>query len=760
MVDKERYITVSLMLLAIASVVFARLSPSAAWATVWDNTQWTLAFGLSAWLAWRGVRHSSLVDRPVKYALFAGAGLIFLGQLVWMLQVASGLNPFPAPADAVFLLASLTWIVGWIAVVVVNFPRERLLATLIDIGGALSALLAATLTLYLPLQSDMGLSSLLVLVMYPVLFLLAAGLSALVVPALKLQGNRSHWLVLAGTTGYGLSWMHWNLLALENALVPGSLFNITFTVSAFLFGLGARHISIEPNATTDSWSQRAMTLLPLVAMTLALVTLIVLFIRFDHASGTAQQVIFACCLLALFLAALRQTLVVDLLERLRHAEMAILKNEEQLHRLANFDALTGLPNRHLFDDRLQQALREAGIRQERIAVLIIDLDHFNQVNDAFGHLYGDKLLSEVAIRLQSALSPDATLARMGGDEFMLLLEWAESRTAIAALSQTLLDTLAHPWADDLSGKHFISASIGISLFPDDAHNAIELVRNADSALNVAKSSGRGTYRFYLESYTEITRRKLDLRSRLHLAQPDTDFHLVYQPQYDRCRQLVGLEVLLRWTVDGQSVPPDEFIPIAEESSLIVPIGEWVFGATCRQIVTWRAQGFQVPHVSVNVSARQLVETNLTERLCAIAQVSGISPCDLILEVTESQLLDDRMLPSVEALHAAGFTLSMDDFGTGQSSLVKLKLLPIKELKIDKAFVKDIGYDPGDREICATIHALAATLKLEIVAEGVETQEQFDLLVGMGCQRFQGWYFAPALPPSEVPLIKSSIDNPL
>ncbi|MDG3065687.1 putative bifunctional diguanylate cyclase/phosphodiesterase [Thauera mechernichensis] len=735
-----------------ALVVAARLAPSAMWASIFDNLQWTFAFGGSAWLAWRGLAGARVIDRPLRIGLFAGALMIFAGQLVWMVQVASGWNPFPAPADAVFLLAPVAWAAGWLAALVRGLPRERLLPSLLDIGGAMSALMAAVLTLYFPSGADLAFGSLIVLALYPVLFLLAAGLAVLVVPALQLRPDRFHLLVLVGTTTYGLSWMHWNLLALEDALVPGSLFNAAFTLSAVLFGLGACRFRIEADLRGDEcWRERTMAYLPLAAMALALLSLVLLFLRSGDDAGVAQRVIFACCLLALTLTTVRQTLVVGVLERLRNAENAILRNEAQMYRLANFDTLTELPNRRLFEDRLEHSLREAALSGGQVAVLLIDLDHFKQVNDTFGHRFGDRLLRETAMRLQSCLRSDATLARMGGDEFMVMVERMHSRTDVAALAQALLDRVDCPWADAAMAQQIVGASIGISLYPDDAANAVELIRNADSALNEAKSAGRGTYRFYIEAYTEVTRRKLELRNRLRLARPDLEFHVVYQPQYDALRNLVGLEALLRWTVDGAPVPPDEFIPIAEESGLIVAIGEWVLETTCRQILAWRAQGRWVPPVSVNVSARQLIEAEIAQRYAQIVHAAGVAAADLVLEVTETQLLEDRMLPSVEALSRAGFKLSMDDFGTGQSSLVKLKLLPITELKIDKAFVRDIATDAGDREICATIHALAITLGLEVVAEGVETEDQFELLVGMGCQRFQGWLFAPAMLPSAVSL---------
>ena len=749
MTRSDRGVFLSVAVLALLVVLLAGLSSSPVWATVFDNIQWTLAFGLGAWLSWRGWVGADGPEKPLRFGIFLGSSCILIGQLVFMIQVVLDLNPFPSPADGIFLLASLTWIGTWLVLLARQFPRDRLWPTLLDIGGALSALLAATLTLYLPSRAEMEFLSLLVLVLYPVLFLMAAGLTFFALPALELRLTRSHALVLFGITGYGLSWMHWNLLALESGLVAGSWHHVTYTISALMLAWGARSIGLEPGANERQWSRRVLTYLPLAAMSLALLTLAIQFARLDESVGLAQRVIFFCCVVALLFTTVRQTLVAGLQERLRDAEGAILRNQAEMYRLANFDGLTGLPNRHWFEDRLVQAWRDAKPRQGRLAVLIVDLDHFRQINDSFGHQHGDELLKEVADRLRACLPSQGTLARLGGDEFMVMLEWVTSRTDVAAFAQDMQQALNRPLADSTVARGFVGASIGISLYPDDASDTVELIRNADAALNQAKSAGRGTYRFYLGSYTDVTRRKLELRNRLHLALSSQEFHLVYQPQYDSHRQLVGLEALLRWTLDGVAVAPDEFIPIAEESGLIVPLGAWVFQSVCQQVAQWRALGQRVPLVSINVSARQLLDQTLAEQFQAFADVSGLKPADLLLEVTESQLLDERMQPCIHQLHQAGFGLSMDDFGTGQSSLVKLKKLPIRELKIDKAFIKDIASDPEDLQICSTIHALATTLGLEVVAEGVETREQFDLLADMGCHRFQGWFFAPDLAPSAI-----------
>ena len=358
-------------------------------------------------------------------------------------------------------------------------------------------------------------------------------------------------------------------------------------------------------------------------------------------------------------------------------------------------------------------------------------------------------LSEVAQRITQLLAGQGLVSRLANDQFTVMLLRPASRTELAQLAASLVEGLAQPWDLSEVGAQYMGVSLGISLYPDDAANSVELVRHAHSALHATKSAGRGSYRFYIEEFTQITRGRLERRRRLHNALRAGEFALVYQPQLNRQRQTVGAEALLRWSVDGRAVPPDELIPLAEESGLIVPIGLWVFETACRQMAQWRAEGWQVPVVSVNVSTIQLREPGFTQTLLGVTQRAGVTPASLVLEITESQLLDESLYAIALELKNAGFALSIDDFGTGHSSLIKLKRLPVSELKIDKVFVRDIVVDVNDREICATVNALARTLGLKVVAEGVETEEQLQLLIRMGCERFQGWLFAPALPPQQL-----------
>ena len=724
-----------------------------------DNATWLTAFSLSAFLAWRGCLQAAPADRALRTGLFAGALLITLGQVVWIVQVALDWNPFPAPADLFFLTAGPLWAATVLRAAFTRLAPGRAYPAALDFGGAVLALLAFTLIIYLvylPAGAIGEFAVAAVVVLYPVSFLTAAGVMALAVPLVGARLTRPHLLVLLGMLGYGLSWMNWNVELLDGSLRPGApLTNGVYSLSALAFGWGTRWLRLEASSAPGyrRHCDQLMNYLPLVSMTLAAATLAWLFLGAHNDRRAEQWLVLACCLLVLVLAALRQASWLSLIERLRHIEAAVLRNEEQLYRVANFDALTGLPNRYFFEDALERAVAEAGRgalpSDRRIALLLVDLDDFRSFDEAYGRSAGDALLREAARRLSELLAGQGLLARLADDQFMVMVQRPASRTLLAQQAVALVEGLGRPWNLASLGEQFMGASIGISMFPEDAASSAELVQHAHSALRAAKGAGRATYRFYIEEFTQITSRRMELRRRLHSALRNGEFTLAYQPQLDHQRRTVGAEALLRWSVDGRAVPPDEFIPMAEESGLIVPIGLWVFEQTCRQIAQWRAQGLRLPRISVNVSGIQLREPGFAQALLDAARREGVAPDALILEITESQLLDESVYATAHALRNAGFALSIDDFGTGHSSLVKLKRLPVGELKIDQAFVRDIVQDTNDWEICATVNALARTLGLHVVAEGVETEEQFGLLAGMGCQRFQGWLFAKAIPPEQL-----------
>ncbi|MCS6136867.1 EAL domain-containing protein [Shewanella baltica] len=422
------------------------------------------------------------------------------------------------------------------------------------------------------------------------------------------------------------------------------------------------------------------------------------------------------------------------------------KAEEDLRFLASFDTLTGLPNRTLFQDRLNHAITQAHRANNIVALLFLDLDRFKHINDSMGHHVGDLLLKAVARRLQNAVRDGDTVARLGGDEFTIILEGVAKTKAATLISEKVLRAFQTPFLLD-DKTLTISTSIGISLYPNDADNADSLIKFADTAMYHAKSSGRNNFQFYTSKLNEIATRHVQLESGLKEAIQRNELSLVYQPKFClKDGSLTGIEALLRWYhTELGPISPVEFIPLAEETGIITQIGHWVINQACQQLAEWNSLGFNGITVAVNLSARQLKADIISTIEVALA-VSGLPAQSLELELTESMIMGNpqESVSILSKLKALGLTIAVDDFGTGYSSLSYLKRFPIDTLKIDREFVRDITNDPDDAAITSAIIALAHSLDLNVVAEGVETQEQLNFLAMQGCDQVQGFLLSKPL----------------
>ena len=426
-------------------------------------------------------------------------------------------------------------------------------------------------------------------------------------------------------------------------------------------------------------------------------------------------------------------------------------SEAKLDYLAHHDPLTDLPNRLLLQSRIQHSIDRATRTQRHVALLFIDLDRFKTVNDSLGHPVGDELLAAIAQRLRDRLRDGDTLARIGGDEFVLLIEDMQAPEEAARVANMLLELLHTPFKLQHGREIYIGASIGIAVFPEDGSTVTELIQHSDVAMYQAKESGRGAFRFYTESMSRAAQDRLHLDTRLRRALERGEFTLHYQPQVDMKTGLItGTEALVRWLDPEEGlISPARFIPVAEETGLIVPIGEWVLRTACAQARAWQDAGHTLT-IAVNLSARQLQQNDLSQRVAALMKEYGVGPGMLEIELTESMLAGDHSTTEVRLreLKALGIALSIDDFGTGYSSLAYLKRFPIDILKIDQSFVRDIPHDRNDMEIAATIIAMAHTLKLRVVAEGVETPEQLAFLKERECDAWQGYLYSKPLPAEE------------
>ncbi|HRP98144.1 MAG TPA: EAL domain-containing protein [Rhodocyclaceae bacterium] len=430
-------------------------------------------------------------------------------------------------------------------------------------------------------------------------------------------------------------------------------------------------------------------------------------------------------------------------------------SEERIRYLAEHDALTGLPNRLRLHERLAQAILTAQREHRRLALLFIDLDHFKNINDTLGHHVGDQLLRVVAERIVQCVRATDTVSRPGGDEFTLLLPDIAGPDDAARVAEKVLDALARPYSID-GRQLMISASVGIGLYPDDGADIAALMRSADLAMYHGKESGRNAYHFFRAEMNERVHERMALETALRRALKNGEFLLHYQPQIDSAtRRIVGVEALLRWQdPEAGLVSPARFIPLAEETGLILPLGAWVLKEACRQNRAWQAAGLPALPVAVNISALQFRQRQFVELVADALAASGLTAACLELELTESIMMDaaERHLEVLEAIRDMGIRMAIDDFGTGYSSLAYLKRLPIDKLKIDQAFVRDVATDPDDAAIVGAIIGLARNMKLEVIAEGVESEAQLDFLRRGGCDQVQGYLFSPPLPAAAFELL--------
>jgi diguanylate cyclase (GGDEF)-like protein/PAS domain S-box-containing protein len=434
----------------------------------------------------------------------------------------------------------------------------------------------------------------------------------------------------------------------------------------------------------------------------------------------------------------------------RDVTQAVLA-EQKVHELARYDSLTGLPNRNMFVSELDRTIARAARQDGEFAVCFIDLDRFKTINDTLGHDAGDELLQVMADRLRHAVRKSDLVARLGGDEFVVLLEGGPGPD-LAAVADKLLAAIGEQVT--IAGCHFlVTGSIGVGLYPAHGDDAATLLKHADAAMYLAKENGKNNVQFYTDELAGMAARQFEVESALRLALVRDELVLHYQPKVDACsNEIVGLEALVRWHHPTRGlVPPGEFIPLAEERGLIVPIGRWVIATACRQIRAWRDAGLSTPPVAVNLSPRQFADNRLIDDFEDAMRASGVTPADLEIELTESVLVADpeRANAVLRRLHDMGVRIAIDDFGTGYSSLSYLKRFPAQTVKIDRSFIRGLPTDQDDTAITQAVIAMAHSLGLRVVAEGVETADQLRLLQRLHCDEVQGYLLGRPVPAGEI-----------
>jgi diguanylate cyclase (GGDEF)-like protein/PAS domain S-box-containing protein len=417
--------------------------------------------------------------------------------------------------------------------------------------------------------------------------------------------------------------------------------------------------------------------------------------------------------------------------------------EAKLTYQAKFDSLTGLPNRPFLLDRLTQAISFSKRTKTLLAILFIDIDRFKFINDRYGHAYGDQFLIEVAKRLTLCVRESDTVSRQGGDEFIIIINSIAEEIEIANLVRAILDKMSIPFTIE-NANFNTSASIGISFYPRDGDHAETLIRNADIAMYRAKELGRNTFQFFTDEINKNLMNRLMMESQLRYGLEHEEFALVYQPIINlENQQIIGLEALIRWHDQTMGdVLPMQFIPIAEESGIIIPLGEWIVKQVCRQLAQWQRQGYHWLNVSINVSGRQFKQVDFADRFINLILQSSVKPSSITIELTESVIMDDinNNIAAIKKLKKAGIAIVIDDFGTGYSSLSYLTKLPVDKLKIDYSFIKELPLNQDCAAVTSAIIALAARLNLKVVAEGVENKQQLDFLKLNHCDEIQGFYF--------------------
>jgi diguanylate cyclase (GGDEF)-like protein/PAS domain S-box-containing protein len=435
--------------------------------------------------------------------------------------------------------------------------------------------------------------------------------------------------------------------------------------------------------------------------------------------------------------------------------------ESQVHYLAHYDLLTGLPNRALYRDRLLQAMAQAKRTSTLVAVMFLDIDHFKDVNDSLGHAIGDQLLKEIAQRIRACVRETDTVARFGGDEFGLIQTNLNTVEGTADLADRLIKEIGQPFHIEGHEIH-TAASIGVTIYPFDDHNAEDILKNADMAMYKAKREGRGRYQFYIAELNKIIQQRTAIERDLRTALQKNQLRLHYQPQLDLATgQVVGVEALLRWQhPERGDISPVEFIPVAESTGLIMPIGEWVLRTACQQARAWQDAGLPPVRVAINLSAVQFRHKNLHESITQALSESRLDPRWLEIELTESLIMKDvrTTIETLQHLHQLGVQISIDDFGTGYSSLSYLTRFPISKIKLDKSFVRDVDKKDG-AAIAHTVITLGHSLNMKVMAEGVETVEQLRFLREHACNEVQGYYFGRPMPASAIErMLTSSLDG--
>lgn len=736
---------------------------------VWlDNVHWFSTIAACLVLCVMGYLRASRTQRRVKRWFVLGAAVYFTGGLLWIFQLLTDQTNFPAQSDIFYPLLGPCLIIGFVAALRTQLSRAKTWAFTIDALSFSTAVLGYVLISYLPQSANVSVLQLAVLTAYPVSLLSAALISLLLIPYLRPAWMLPWVLLSTGLTLLGACWMQWNLNALNQSPQTSLWINYGFSVADLLIGTGLYGWQVRVAKQTAYLKQcrRLRSWVPAIAFVFSVCTLTLIWLQ-SGPHPYAYHIAIGSVVFILILSAIRQSILLRESEKLFRAEKRLAEKDMEYQKLSRSDPLTHLPNRLAMQTLLEHAMLSAASDSRTLALLMIDLKHFQSINDSFGHRTGDLFLLEIAQRLQYITHQCGELGRVHGDKFALIVHQQKNDAELIQLAHNLCRIVHKPVLVD-DHELILDACIGISLYPRDAGSAEQLARNANTALAHAKRSTHQLYLFYSKEQTKLAQNRFRLDVQLRKAIKKQEFFLQFQPIFSLNKQkqpvVENIEALIRWkNSKGEIISPAEFIPYAEQSGLILPMGEWIIAEAFKHLSQLILQTGQTIGLSINISPRQFRDHNLPLRIAQHLQQYAISPALITLEITETAVFEheEQALEILKQLKEIGVRISLDDFGVGNSSLFKLKHMPIDELKIDRAFMVDVPESTGDSEIVSTIIKTAGILGISVVVEGIETQAQLDFLSKTGCDCIQGFLLGRPMPIQDIyTLLATAEQQPL
>jgi len=745
-------VAVSVLLLCLAAS-FNATPETALWL---DNVHWMSTISACLMLALLGYFRANPAHRACKRWFVIGAIAYFTGGVLWIFQVLTHQTAFPAQSDIFYPLLGPCLIIGFITALRSQLSRSKTWAFTIDAASFSIAILGYVLISYLPQSADVSLLQLAVLTAYPASMLSAALVSLLLIPYLRPAWMMPWLLLSAGLALLGICWMQWNLNALNHSPQTSLWINYGFSVADLLIGSGLYgwQVRIAKKTAFHRQCRRLRSWIPVIAVVFSISTLLLIWWQ-SGPHPYAYHIAIGSVTSILIFSAVRQSILLRESEKLLRAEKRLAEKEMEYLQLSRSDPLTRLPNRLAMLNLLEHAIINAANDSGMVALLMVDLKHFQSINDSFGHRTGDLFLLEVAQRLQYITNECGELGRVHGDKFALIVTRHKTDAELVHLAHNLCKIVHKPVLAE-GHELILDACIGISLYPRDASNADQLARNANTALAHAKRSTQHLFLFYCKEQTKLAQNRFRLDVQLRKAIKKQEFFLQFQPIFNLNQQaqprIANIEALIRWRNNkGDIISPAEFIPYAEQSGLILHIGEWVISEAFRHLSVLMQQSGQTVGLSINISPRQFRDHSLPLRIGQLLQQYAIPPALITLEITESAVFEheEQALEILKQLKELGVRVSLDDFGVGNSSLFKLKHLPIDELKIDRAFMVDVPDSTADSEIVSTIVKTAGILGISVVVEGIETQAQLDFLRDTGCDCIQGFLLGRPMPIEDI-----------